>query len=139
MLTVFGADWSMTIWCDWSVRGLDLDCGSNDLEDWAWDLVGLSLTGFTVEAGWSPEFYLSGDLALVPDESDDEDPWVLDLSDVVITGGTRGPSGRDHLAAPFGRQLGYVFAHRALRRRAWQSDSRRSTALRSSTAAWDSG
>lgn len=34
---------------------------------------------------------LTGDLALVLEEGDD-DPWVLDLSHVVITGGTRSPS-----------------------------------------------
>lgn len=54
---LFGTGWSLTIWCDWSVRGLDLDCGSDDLE-----------------------------------EGDDDAPWVLDLSHVVITGGTRSPS-----------------------------------------------
>ena len=79
VLTVFGKGWSLTIWCDWSVRGLDLDCGSDDLEDRAWDLVGQSLLGFTVEAGQAPAFQLTGDHALVLEEGESVGRWSVSI------------------------------------------------------------
>lgn len=88
VLTLFGDEWSLTIACPWDgiVGGRKMSWEDDDIEDWAWDLIGEDLV--TVEEhGSAVRFkFLNASLTAAPDS--DLDPWVLSLPGGVLVGRT---------------------------------------------------
>ncbi|GAA0973651.1 hypothetical protein ENKNEFLB_00441 [Nocardioides aquaticus] len=89
VVTLFGESWSLTLWCDWTVESMSLSSSSPDLEDRVWDLVSLSIVGLEVVENVGPIFRLSSGHQLALMEGDDEEPWVMQIPGLIITGGTR--------------------------------------------------
>lgn len=90
VVTWFGDEWSLTVWCDWHVDALGIDSDSQDAMDRVWDLIGYRICGIEVTSG-GPVFVLGPEARLAVLEGDDDDPWVLSLPETTITGGVGGP------------------------------------------------
>lgn len=86
-LTIIGDDWSLNLACPWegNVGSDQLSWEDEDVEDRAWELVGLDLVAVVdAEPGVIDFHFTSGVLHIRPDT--DLDPWVLHLPDVVVVG-----------------------------------------------------
>lgn len=91
-LTLAGENWSLSLTCPWTVSALDrvaFTHQSPDVEDQAWDLVGLTLTKVVPRSHGDfvdPVFEFSNGLRLQVLSDTGMDPWSMHLDELVFIG-----------------------------------------------------
>lgn len=86
-LTIFGEEWSLNLGCPWegNIGSISISWEDDDVEDRAWELVGLDLTSVVDGSGGGPEFHFSDAMVHVRPDTD-LDPWVLHLAGLIVVG-----------------------------------------------------